>query len=194
MKTISSWRVLRKIKPWLKVCLILKTFKKSKLQVPWFQIIFKKMQLQGVVWFLIFKKEKLEPKVIRKVKYVPNTAFLPCPTFKDYHIQPEFWWRTHSESGVWTCWKSNADFITIICLLVPHEHSQLHILVPKKKNPFVSPFKLFNISQNMAPKGSDWGGSVPAWKIQLKVNITFFFFSFFLLGLCTSCKSPTSRC
>ncbi len=35
----------------------------------------KKMQLQGLFEFLIFNKEKLEPKIIRKVKYVPNTAF-----------------------------------------------------------------------------------------------------------------------
>lgn len=60
---------------------------------------------------------------------------------------------------------------------------------PRRKSLLSPPFKLFNISQNVTPKGSDWWGSVPPWKFQLKVtSASSFFFFFFCLDFAQVAK------
>lgn len=62
-----------------------------------------------------------------------------------------------------------------------------HPRPPRRKSLLSPPFKLFNISQNMTFKGSDWAGSVPSWKIQLKVT-SLLLFSFFCLDFAQVAK------
>jgi hypothetical protein len=62
MKTITSWRVFKKNKTMIKGYLILKTFKKSKLQVLWIQIIFKKNATPRCCLIFNFQKRKTRTK------------------------------------------------------------------------------------------------------------------------------------